>query len=192
MAYIRPSYTSSFSSGSLNAPRTTTQVQSANTAYTQQSAAWVTNQARQQEIVERAAAAQAAEQQRLQAEAARQAEMSQLAEQMRAEQARIAEAQRFAEAARQEQLQRQAAQQQQIEAQRLAQQQMLAMRRLATQAATQSMQVLEANAGSYRTPVAQMTRRPQGGPRVRATAGSQGLRIGSLGRGPGVGLNIGG
>ncbi len=120
-----------------------------------------------------------------------QAEADQIANQMRAEQARIAEAQRVAEVARQKESDRQVAEQQKIETERVAQQQMLAMQRLATQAVTQSMQVLSRIGGGMAAPAAQFTRAAQPRAKVRATSGSQGLHIGSSVTAPGTGLNIG-
>lgn len=125
-----------------------------------------------------------------QVQAQLQAEAEQIANQMRAEQARIMEAQRVAGIARQEEFDRQAAEQQKIETERVAQQQMLAMQRLATQAVTQSMQVLSRSGEGMAAPAAQVTRAAQPRAKVRATSGSQGLRIGSSVTAPGIGLNI--
>jgi hypothetical protein len=126
-----------------------------------------------------------------QVQAQLQAESDEVANQMRAEQARILEAQRIAEAARQKEFDRQAAEQQKIETERVAQQQMLAMQRLATQAVTQSMQVLSGIGGNMAAPAAQVTRAARPRAKVRATSGSQGLRIGESATAAGAGLNIG-
>jgi hypothetical protein len=54
------------------------------------------------------------------------------------------------------------------------------------------MQVLGSSKAAGAAPTAQSTRGSRGRARARATAGSQGLRIGSSATAPGAGLNIGG
>ena len=115
----------------------------------------------------------------------------QLAETRSAEQARVAEAQKQAQVQQQEEAQRQVQLQEQAERDRIAQQQQLARERLATQAASQSMQVLGKAGATTAAPTAQTTRASKGAARVRTTSGSQGLRIGSSATAPGAGLNIG-
>jgi hypothetical protein len=134
---------------------------------------------------------QAAAQKRMQQEAAAaQAEYDRIAEQVRTEQARIQENLGLAEVARAEEAKRQAEVQQQFERDRGAQQQMIAMQRLATQAAARSMSVLPKATST--PPRAAFSAPGRAWGRTRSVAGSQSLRIGSQGRSPGVGLNIGG
>ena len=119
------------------------------------------------------------------------ASYKQLAETRSAEQVRVAEAQKQAQVQQQQEAQRQAELQRQAEQARIAQQQQLARERLATQAASQSMQVLGKAGATTAAPTAQTTRASKGAARVRTTSGSQGLRIGSSATAPGAGLNIG-
>jgi hypothetical protein len=56
---------------------------------------------------------------------------------------------------------------------------------------SQSMQVLGAKRATSTAPTAQSTRGVRGRARVRATSGSQGLRIGESATAAGAGLNIG-
>jgi hypothetical protein len=103
-----------------------------------------------------------------------------------AEQQKQAEQARLAEAERQAQLQRD------IEQARVAQQQRIAQERTATQAASASMQVLGAAGPAGAAPSAAVSKPGQRRGRARQTSGTQTLRIGTSGQGPGVGLNIGG
>lgn len=137
-------------------------------------------------------AAQRAQQRANQEAAKRQAEMDQLAQQRAAEQARVAEAQRQAEIQQQAEIERQAELQRQAEQARIAQEQQLARERLATEAASQSMQVLGGVGAATTAPTARSTPKPKAAGKVRATSGSQSLRIGSSAIAPGAGLNIGG
>ena len=123
--------------------------------------------------------------------AERQQELDRLAATRQAEAVRIAEAQRQAQVQQQQEAQRQAELQRQAEQARIAQEQQLARERLATQAASQSMQVLGRAGATTAAPTAQTTRANKGAARVRTTSGSQGLRIGSSATAPGAGLNIG-
>lgn len=115
----------------------------------------------------------------------------QLAETRSAEQTRVAEAQKQAQVQQQEETQRQVQVQEQAEADRIAQEQQVARERMATQAASQSMQVLGKAGATTTAPTAQTTRGSKGAARVRATSGTQGLRIGSSVAATGAGLNIG-
>jgi hypothetical protein len=114
-----------------------------------------------------------------------------LAEQRRAEVARVGEAQQQAAAQRQAETQRQGELQQQAEQARIAQDQQLGRERNAAQAMSQSMRVLGASTKATVAPAARVTRGNQSRSRVRATAGSQGLRIGESATSAGAGLNIG-
>jgi hypothetical protein len=91
----------------------------------------------------------------------------------------------------QREMQRQGQLQQQAEQDRLGQEQQIGRERMASQAMSQSMQVLGRAGKSGTAPTAQVTR-GQARAKVRATSGSQGLRIGSSVTAPGIGLNIGG
>lgn len=119
------------------------------------------------------------------------ASYKQLAETRSAEQARVAEAQKQAQVQQQEETQRQVQLQEQVEADRIAQEQQIGRERMATQAASQSMQVLGKAGATTAAPTAQTTRGSKGAARVRTTSGSQGLRIGSSVAATGAGLNIG-
>lgn len=119
------------------------------------------------------------------------ASYKQLAETRSAEQARVAEAQKQAQVQQQEEAQRQVQLQEQAEQARIAQEQQLARERMATQAASQSMQVLGKAGATTAAPTAQTTRGSKGAARVRTTSGTQGLRIGSSVAATGAGLNIG-
>ena len=114
-----------------------------------------------------------------------------LSQQRQAAMAQVAEQQKQAEAKRQEETQRQGQLQQQAEQDRLGQEQQIGRERMAGQAMSQSMQVLGRAGKSGTAPTAQVTR-GQARTKVRATSGSQGLRIGSSVTAPGIGLNIGG
>ena len=103
--------------------------------------------------------------------------------------AQTAEAQKQAEGQQQAETQRQGQLQQQVEQDRLAQEQQVGRERMATQAMSQSMQVLGRGDKGTAAPTAQVTR-GQARAKVRATSGSQGLRIGSSVTAPGTGLNI--
>lgn len=81
----------------------------------------------------------------------------------------------------------QLAQQQQAE-----QQQRTDARRLATQAVSQSLRMLAGMATQAGAPTATVSRPSPRGLRIRPTAARNNLRIGSSGRGSGVGMNIGG
>ena len=113
-----------------------------------------------------------------------------LSQQRQAAMAQVAEQQKQAEAKRQEETQRQGQLQQQAEQDRLGQEQQIGRERTASQAMSQSMQVLGRAGKSGTAPTAQVTR-GQARTKVRATSGSQGLRIGSSAAAPGTGLNIG-
>lgn len=93
----------------------------------------------------------------------------------------------------QTEMQRQDQLQQQAGRDRIAQEEQIGREHMASQAMSQSMQVLgRSNKGAAASaPTAQVTR-GQDRARVRATSGSQGLRIGSSVTAPGTGLNIGG
>jgi hypothetical protein len=78
-----------------------------------------------------------------------------------------------------------------LQAQGDAQQKQLAGQKLATQAAAQSLRVLATTSGQSSAPTAQASR-PKQEARVRATTATNDLRIGSSGRGAGVGVNLGG
>ena len=119
------------------------------------------------------------------------ASYKQLAETRSAEQARVAEAQRQAQEQQLAETQRQTELQRQTEQARIAQQQQLARERLATQAASQSTQVLGKAGATTAAPTAQTTRGSKGAARARTTSGTQGLRIGSSVAATGAGLNIG-
>jgi hypothetical protein len=75
--------------------------------------------------------------------------------------------------------------------QRDAQQAELAGQQRVTQAAAQSLRVLAAQANQDSAPTAQMSR-PRAAGKARATSATNDLRIGSSGRGAGVGVNLGG
>lgn len=92
----------------------------------------------------------------------------------------------------QAEIQRQGELQRQAEQDRLAQEKQIGRERLATQAMSQSMQVLARAGKTTAAPAAQVTRSAQPRSTPRATSGSQGLRIGSSVTAPGTGLNIGG
>lgn len=81
----------------------------------------------------------------------------------------------------------QLAQQQQAQ-----QQQQIGAQRLATQAVSQSLQMLAGMAAQAGAPAAAVTRRSPQGLRIRPTGARNSLRIGSSGRGAGVGMNLGG
>ena len=91
----------------------------------------------------------------------------------------------------QTEMQRQGQLQQQAGRDRIAQEEQIGRERMATQAMSQSMDVLARAGKTTAAPAAQVTR-GQDRARVRATSGSQGLRIGSSVTAPGTGLNIGG
>ena len=101
-----------------------------------------------------------------------------------AEQKKEAEVQQRAETQRQDQLQQQA------EQDRIAQEEQIGRESTASQAMSQSMQVLSRAGKSTTAPTAQVTR-GRAPTRVRGASGSQGLRIGSSAAAPGTGLNIG-
>jgi hypothetical protein len=103
----------------------------------------------------------------------------------------IAEQQKQAALARQAELARQAQLASQAEAARIAQQQQLAQEQLATNAMSASMRVLGQASPTTGAPTAQTTG-SRGRGRVRQSAVTQSLRIGSSSQAPGVGLNIGG
>ena len=140
--------------------------------------------------VERAAGVVAANAQRIARTDLRGA-YKQLAETRSAEQTRVAEAQKQAQVQQQEETQRQVQVQEQAEADRIAQEQQVARERMATQAASQSMQVLGKAGATTAAPTAQVTRGNKARAKVRATSGTQGLRIGSSVAATGAGLNIG-
>lgn len=75
--------------------------------------------------------------------------------------------------------------------QRETQQAELAGQQRVTQAAAQSLRVLAAQANQDSAPTAQMSR-PRAAGKTRATSATNDLRIGSSGRGAGVGVNLGG
>ena len=81
----------------------------------------------------------------------------------------------------------QLAQQQQAQ-----QQQQIGAQRLATQAVSQSLRMLAGMATQAGAPAAAVTRRSAQGLRIRPTGARNSLRIGSSGRGAGVGVNLGG
>jgi len=78
-----------------------------------------------------------------------------------------------------------------LTAQGEAQQKEMASRRLATQAAGQSLRVLATQSGQAQAPTAQTTRN-RDTQRAKATSATNDLRIGTSGRGAGVGVNLGG
>ena len=82
-------------------------------------------------------------------------------------------------------------QSQQLAQARQQQEAQIAAQRLGTQAAAQSLRVLAGMSDQGRAPTAPMSR-PEQQTKVRANAATQNLRIGSSGRGSGVGVNLGG
>lgn len=101
-----------------------------------------------------------------------------------AEMARLQQAQRDAQASQQRTVA-------ELQAQGDAQQKEMAGQRLATQAASQSLRVLATRSTQTAAPTAQSSR-PKQETRVRASTATNDLRIGSSGRGAGVGVNLGG
>lgn len=134
--------------------------------------------------------------------AAEQARQNEIARQRQDELNRLAAAREAQAAAQQAEMQRlQEAQVQaqadqlrtvtELEGQRDAQQKEIAGRRMATQAAGQSLRVLAARTAQSTAPTAQSSK-PETGTRTRPTSAKNNLRIGSSDRGSGVGINIGG
>ena len=115
----------------------------------------------------------------------------QLAKEQQAEVDRITEAQRQAELQQEAELQRQAELQQQVNQARVAQEERIGRQRLATQAVSQSMEVLSNRSTVATAPTAAVSRKPSSG-RRRVASSSGELRIGSASQAPGAGLNIGG
>lgn len=132
---------------------------------------------------------------RAQAEIERRQQLrDQLAEQAAERQSIFTDQQRQAKEMQQQQdaeIVRQGGLQQQAAQDRLAQEQQIGRERVATQAVSQSMQVLGRAGKSGTAPTAQMAR-GQTRTRARGASGGQGLRIGSSAAAPGTGLNIGG
>lgn len=122
------------------------------------------------------------------AQAEQQKTIADLASQRDAEMARLSAAKAGQEAAMAQQRQQQEAA---LAGQRAAQELAITQEQLGTQAVSQSMRVLAMQGAQGAAPTAQQTR-GRAATRTRANAATNDLRIGSSGRGSGVGVNIGG
>lgn len=111
-------------------------------------------------------------------------ERTALAEQQQAEMQRLQQAQAQAAINQQQQVE-------QLQAEEAQQRQVLAQGRLATNAATASMRVLQGQGSTTKAPTAAVSRGPRAVPTRRGGAASS-LRIGGTAAASGVGLNIGG